>query len=117
MRAFVAAVVVLPALAQIVPLAHHGATQHRVCPEHGELVHAAAAPARGPTEVAFRGATTVAGGHDHCAVLAVSSYEDATALRTCAGGPPDATDAVRPTGAAFAAIDVLRFAPKSSPPA
>ncbi len=117
------ALTLLFAVGQLAGFAHLVLVPHVTCPEHGELMHAEAAPAAptlagGPARAWLnRGAR--AHGHDHC--LAFSSRrEDVLA----AAGPaaPEvqapAPHSAPPARTPFAPpLALLRLAPKGSPPA
>jgi hypothetical protein len=115
--ATVVAVIVL--LCQSAAWVHAAATPHVTCLEHGESIHLAAVttPARaGEPTVVSTPAVEVVHAHEHCNIqgqrTTSTSSPAPTFVRACparAIAPPTLL-AVRPVG-------LLRFAPKTSPPA
>lgn len=123
-RLVVASLALFAALgvAQILPALHFALVVHRVCAEHGELLHEAApvaAPAS-PAEPALVARDGVSHAHEHCGVLAVPN--------TFAALVPAQAQAPALSGVAFAVlfgraraahvrIELLAYAPKLAPPA
>jgi hypothetical protein len=123
-----ALVVAVLCLAQLGVFAHLTLVSHRVCAEHGELIHDGEDHApRAVLERSSAGATihrravADAHGHDHCllaahrrerAVLPPASVV-ASADFPCAEAVLDAA----PSARALRSAVLLRFAPKTSPPA
>jgi hypothetical protein len=107
----------------VLPALHFALVAHRVCAEHGELVHESAplaAPAARSSEVSLVGGAPVAHEHEHCGVLALpgslalpASWADTVELAST-GGTATAVDGAR---AAHIGIALLSYAPKLAPPA
>lgn len=110
--------------AQATSVLHAAIAEHDTCPEHGELVEAAAP--RGPAtlpvgELAGIAAAEVAAIHHH-ERCALSLSAQPRALCGAAGGAPLAEERSRSATKPSAAepleppVAILRVAPKSSPP-
>lgn len=133
-RALSVSVACFLVLSQISSFLHFFVVQHTVCPEHGELVHAApgdlvAATSPDPLPQSRDNAVDTAKssrssdanhGHDHCMVCA-QRREHATLARSPAVVPPSlgAKLAVaRDRGARIlSSVPLYLIAPKNSPPA
>jgi len=115
---------------QLSTLAHSMAVAHDRCPEHGELVHRAAAATRaaagpdgalaGATSMATLGVTSVVGhAHEHCISFWGRRELCGAPLRLSADlAPPPATAALSIDAPAHGGRSVLlALAPKTSPPA
>jgi hypothetical protein len=112
------------ASAQLGAVAHAALAVHATCPEHGELIEASAdarpASATDRTAPALEAAARAdEHGHNHCALA------PAAQARAVVSEPPSAQTGPQPETALMAAlsaplrarIEVLRLAPKASPPA
>jgi hypothetical protein len=106
---------------QVVPALHFALVVHRLCVEHGELVHEAReahpAPPAVPSVLAVDGADHE---HEHCGVLAAPSSFAALVPRAAEGqtpAPPGLLAALVPARAAHETIALLAYAPKLAPPA
>lgn len=104
-------------------LAHQSGERHARCPEHGEPVHleqagAALPPAPGDSEGVRSTSMSFEDVHDHCVVMSnVRERPSITAAASSALPAPDGA----PLALAFArtgpsAGQILRLAPKTSPP-
>jgi hypothetical protein len=109
-------------VAQILPALHFALVVHRVCAEHGELLHESApvarqvAPAETSSVVARDG---VSHEHEHCGVLAASESSAALVPAASHVTAPSAAGASVGLGRARAAhvrIALLAYAPKLAPP-
>lgn len=115
------ALFVLLGAGQLLPAFHFAFVVHRVCAEHGELVHDAGP---GPQASRSEGPAAVAGGdfshqHEHCG-LAVLPRTFGTAMAAADELVGSAgTSALSPSvseRAAHIAIELLAYAPKLAPP-
>jgi hypothetical protein len=128
------AVAALLVVANLVAHWHQATVVHARCAEHGEQVHAApeasadlrigaADRAHEAVEVAALWARTGAGAgedHDHCDLCPLTREPLPLAAPAVAGVRlPQAVDAARPLAiaASLPSVDLVRFAPKTSPPA
>jgi hypothetical protein len=129
LRAFALALSVVFGLAQALPVLHFVLVAHRLCAEHGELLHAdtsqegaspvAEAPAddEGQTHLVASAAETHA--HEHCGVV-VTSQPHGLQLGSPAGPCSVALQCsteVGQAGSAHRSIALLAYAPKLAPPA
>lgn len=113
---------------------HHVLVEHVACAEHGERIHAAEAneheatagggsrPARGEAGDSYRsagGAARPSHGEDHCSLSL--DRRPGTVPRPSADGllleTAPQTDRRSPVHVAGISVEILRLAPKSSPPA
>jgi hypothetical protein len=104
---------------------HAAAVAHATCLEHGETIHAGAAPSDGGEAASGLAAPVVSDGgpaasaHEHCAAGAVLRFRDvalaapATIAFVPAARVPRLGDDSRATPAV---AEVYRLAPKTSPP-
>jgi hypothetical protein len=110
-------------IGHILPAFHFALVAHRVCSEHGELLHEAAPPARAAArsrDVSLVAGEEAAHEHEHCGVLAlpgslavpVSSAAtfELVSSDAAAGSPGRASSA-------HVGIALLSYAPKLAPPA
>jgi hypothetical protein len=107
----------------VLPAFHFALVAHRVCAEHGELVHESATavePSTPTSDVALVAGEAASHEHEHCGVLALPG---SFALPASPAAPFDfvsGEDAIDAPGRALAAhvgIDLLSLAPKLPPPA
>jgi hypothetical protein len=107
----------------VLPAFHFALVAHRVCAEHGELLHesaAAAEPSRPSNDVSFVAREVPSHEHEHCGVLALPS---SLALPASFGAVfcritnDDAASAASRPLLAHVGIDLLSYAPKLAPPA
>jgi len=137
LRALAVAVCLLLGVGHVLPALHFAFVAHRVCAEHGELLHssgaaelasahgARAGSAREGSATPAHPASIFAGNgaaheHKHCDALALpGSVGAAVATRTSASVLPAAWEAHLPGQARAAHVDValLLYAPKLAPPA
>ena len=131
-RAISVALCVLLGLGHVLPALHFAFVAHRVCAEHGELLHSDGgtelasthpAPARLAAPAlpdSFSPGNGAAHEHEHCDTLALpGSVGAAVAARATACLLPAAWEARLPGQARVAHVDVelLLYAPKLAPPA
>lgn len=113
---------VLIGAGHVLPALHFALVAHRLCAEHGELVHEVA-PAPAPDSKATGPALVAAAGgheHEHCGVPAVPATGVATIPASrCAARAPAALQAAVAEGErpAHLAVALLAYAPKLAPPA
>jgi hypothetical protein len=115
------AVVVL-VVGQLAALAHEAAVRHVICDEHGEQIEApvllGAVDGSGCEQAHFTGIRGHAGEHADCAIARVLRQS----TRTPRSAPAIASTTIAtpatylPQASIVAAIDVVRIAPKTSPP-
>jgi hypothetical protein len=110
-------------------LAHFIVVEHAICAEHGDLIHAdeshpsgVSAHAHAVTEfpsLSERAASTPGHAHEHCPVLTQRREQARVAQAGTALLPPPESGVVDdlPCDAPSPCADLLRFAPKTSPPA
>jgi hypothetical protein len=108
-------------VAQLAPALHFALVVHRVCAEHGELLHEAAAPARAaaPAKAGVSAGNDVGHEHEHCGVLATTGSLAQLAAPSAKPAPGASARAAALRGArtAHVRIALLSFAPKLAPPA
>ena len=103
--------------------AHMAVVQHVSCPEHGELVHAGGGRATPAQPVALGGSQIFGVGEehptdDHCLAAGLSSEKvRGTLIAALAPHPPTDGQPALGTGLPARGMPVLRWAPKTSPPA
>ena len=108
--------------AQLIALAHQSGAEHRVCPEHGELIHGRtlAAAWSGRVGEARQSPQTPRDDHDVCE-LTLASHErfEPPAAAPAVDDPPAAVLRVPPPRQRMAgdSLALYRLAPKTSPPA
>lgn len=106
----------------ILPAFHFAVVVHRVCAEHGELIHEVA-PGASVRERGAEGPAIVAADashqHEHCSGIAVTGSAVAIAAPGSSGHAP--LGSLTETGGierrAFQGIALLAYAPKLAPPA
>jgi hypothetical protein len=108
-------------VAQILPALHFALVVHRVCAEHGEMLHESAPVARqvAPAETSVVARDGVSHEHDHCGVLAASGPSAAPVPAAAQATAPSAAGVSVGFGRARAAhvrIALLAYAPKLAPP-
>jgi hypothetical protein len=128
-RAFAFALTVVFGLAQALPVLHFVLVAHRLCAEHGEMLHAAevddaashASDVRpGPApETRLVASANEAHQHEHCGVV-VSSHSHGVGLTGPASTNAVLSQVTSADGSArtaHASIALLLYAPKLAPPA
>ena len=108
-------------VAQVLPALHFALVVHRVCAEHGELVHEPASVAReaAPVEASVVARDGVSHEHEHCEVLAAPGSFAALVPAAAEAAAPGALSFSVGFGRARAAhmrIALLAYAPKLAPP-
>jgi hypothetical protein len=115
-------------LAQALPILHFVLVAHRLCAEHGEMLHAdgreEAASHDGDARSADEQTRVVTSAreshvHEHCGVV-VSAHSHGVGLgRPCGSGAPvaEVTSTRGDARTAHTSIALLRYAPKLAPPA
>ena len=108
-------------VSQVLPALHFALVVHRVCAEHGELVHesASVAPEVAPAEAAIVARDGVSHEHEHCGVLATPGSFAVLVPAAAQAAAPGATELEVGFGCARAAhvrIALLDYAPKLAPP-
>ena len=116
------ALFVLIGAGHVLPALHFALVVHRVCAEHGELVHEATRPpehSRDPAGPALIGGAAAAHEHDHCGVAAVhgSGALPSVAAWVRVESPRDLAAAPNGERAAHERLAPLSYAPKLAPPA
>jgi hypothetical protein len=113
---------VLIGAGHVLPALHFALVVHRVCAEHGEVVHEAQRPlerSREPAGAAVSGAAGAGHEHDHCGVPALPGGAAAPPARAWARAEAPHELAAAPNGERSAHVHValLSYAPKLAPPA
>jgi hypothetical protein len=129
LRALSVALCLLLGVGYVLPALHFAFVAHRVCAEHGELLHSSsgvelAGTHRSPEEsvgsISISPGNAAAHEHEHCGTLALpGSVGAAFAARDSAGMLPVLRAALPPCQSRVAHVDVplLLYAPKLAPPA
>jgi hypothetical protein len=108
-------------VAQLLPALHFALVVHRVCAEHGELVHESVPVAHevAPAEASIVARDGVSHEHEHCGVLAAPGSFAVLVPAAAQAAAPGAAGFVDGFGRARAAhvrIALLAYAPKLAPP-
>lgn len=112
---------VLVGAGHLLPAVHFALVVHRVCAEHGELVHDVVRTSEGARELdglAFVG-TEGEHEHEHCGVATGTGAGLAIAASPASGSAPRASAGLAPGAerGAHVCIALLAYAPKLAPPA
>jgi hypothetical protein len=106
----------------VLPAFHFALVAHRVCAEHGELLHgseALAKPSAPESDVSLVAREIGGHDHEHCGVLALPStlaVPASFAAVFCRIPNDDAAAAASRARVAHVGIDLLSYAPKLAPP-
>ena len=113
---------VLVGAGHLLPAFHFALVVHRVCAEHGELVHdmvRPTGPSREPDGPAFVATTESGHDHEHCGIAAGAGASLVIAASAVSGSASLQYDGLtRPAEhGAHVCIALLAYAPKLAPPA
>jgi hypothetical protein len=104
----------------VLPAFHFARVAHRICGEHGELVHEVAATSAPPREADGPALVATDGGHEHehCGVAAVTGSGVAIAASTSSVAMSLESVELGPGSehCAHVGIALLAYAPKLAPP-
>lgn len=94
----------------------HDETEHVVCPEHGEELHAESAEAKALPVLGYSSGTEPESHAFHCSGELFAPVEEADATLAWSAVSASFGAPTIPVGSARLAIALLRLAPKASPP-